>query len=78
MGGFFLVYLSTPLAVCEQRDRLDLYQGARSQLVEQLTGVTHTYETPPRPDLALDTSDISIEASIISVMELLRREALVR
>jgi sulfate adenylyltransferase len=78
VGGFFLVYLSTPLAVCEQRDRFDLYQGARLRLVEQLTGITHTYETPPRPDLALDTSHISIEASIVLVMELLRREALVR
>jgi sulfate adenylyltransferase len=76
-GRFLLIYLSTPLEVCAQRDRADLYQGARSGDVEHMTGVTHAYEAPPTPDLSLDNSDISIKASIISVMQILRRERLV-
>ena len=78
VGRFLLVYLSTPVEVCERRDRADLYQGARSGVVERMTGVTHAYEAPLRPDLSLDTGNLSVELSIILVMQLLRREGLVR
>jgi sulfate adenylyltransferase len=76
-GRFLLVYLSTPLQVCERRDRAELYRGARSGVVERLTGVTHSYQAPLRPDLVLDTSALSLAASVLAVMDLLRREGLV-
>lgn len=76
-GRFILVHLSTPLAVCEQRDRQDLYRDARLGVVERLTGMTHPYEKPHRPDLTLDTSNTTISASILLVMMYLHREGLV-
>jgi sulfate adenylyltransferase len=76
-GRFFLVYLSTPLAVCEQRDRQDLYRDARLGVVERLTGVTHPYEIPQRPDLTLDTSSATIDDSVLLTMLYLQREGLV-
>jgi sulfate adenylyltransferase len=76
-GRFILVHLSTPLAVCEQRDRQDLYRDARLGVVERLTGVTHPYEKPQRPDLAHDTSDTAIDESVRLIMLYLHREGLV-
>jgi sulfate adenylyltransferase len=76
-GRFILVYLSTPLAVCEQRDRQALYRDARLGRVSCLTGVTHVYEAPRDADITLDTSLTTIEASTDLVMLRLRREGLV-
>ncbi len=54
-GGFAEIYVSTPLEVCEQRDRKGLYAKARAGLIKQFTGIDDPYEAPTDPDLAIDT-----------------------
>jgi sulfate adenylyltransferase len=76
-GPFILIHLSTPLAVCEQRDRQTLYRDARLGRLSRLSGVTHIYETPGDPDLTIDTSHISMEQASCMVMRRLIREGLV-
>jgi sulfate adenylyltransferase len=58
-GGFFLVYLATPLQVCEQRDPKGLYKKARAGLISNFTGISDPYEPPTDADLILDTSKLS-------------------
>jgi sulfate adenylyltransferase len=58
-GGFVLVYVSTPLAVCEQRDRKGLYAKARAGVVAQFTGISDPYEVPADADLTFDTTELS-------------------
>ncbi len=58
-GGFILVYLSTPLEVCEQRDRKGLYAKARAGLVKEFTGISDVYEEPQDADTAIDTTDLT-------------------
>jgi len=60
-GTFIEVYVSTPLAACEARDVKGLYAKARAGEVEAFTGVSDPYEPPLTPDLAIDTSTMSIE-----------------
>lgn len=60
-GGFVLVHLSTPLGVCESRDRKGLYAKARAGLVPQFTGISDPYEVPQDAEIALDTSDLTPE-----------------
>jgi len=60
-GGFVLVHASTPLEVCEQRDRKGLYAKARAGMVKEFTGVSDPYEVPADADLAIDTTDTSPE-----------------
>jgi len=36
VGGFILVYVATPLEICEQRDREGLYAKARAGIVKSL------------------------------------------
>jgi len=55
-GGYIEVYVSTPLEVCEQRDRKGLYARARLGLVSGVTGISDPYIPPPRPELTIDTS----------------------
>ena len=58
-GGFIEVYVSTPLAVCEKRDRKGMYAKARAGLIKGFTGVDDPYEEPKEPELRIDTTDLS-------------------
>ncbi len=65
------VHVSTPLAVCEQRDPKQLYQRARRGEVAEFTGISSPYEAPSAPDLILDTSGISQDEAIKLLSRLL-------
>ncbi len=58
-GGYVEVYCSTPLEVCEQRDRKGLYAKARAGKVQGVTGVSDPYIPPANPELTIDTSAIT-------------------
>jgi len=73
-GGFILVHVSTPVEVCEQRDRKGLYAKARAGLVKEFTGVSDPYEVPQDADLAIDTSDITPEEGAQAVILHLERK----
>jgi len=73
-GGFILVHVSTPVEVCEQRDRKGLYAKARAGLVKEFTGVSDPYEVPTDADLAIDTSDITPEEGAQAVILHLERK----
>ena len=74
LGGFILVHLSTPLDVCESRDRKGLYAKARSGLLKEFTGVSDPYEVPERAEVRIDTSRLSAEAAADLVLLHLRAE----
>ncbi len=69
---FLEVYVKCPLKVCEDRDPKGLYKKARSGLIKGFTGIDDPYEEPKNPDLVLDTSIMSIEECMNSLLELLR------
>jgi sulfate adenylyltransferase len=58
-GGFILVYVSTPLDICEQRDRKGQYAKARAGIIKNYTGISDPYEIPEDADVVIDTTDIS-------------------
>ena len=58
-GGFVEVHVSTPLEVCEQRDRKGLYAKARAGKVKGVTGITDPYINPSNPELSIDTSNMT-------------------
>ena len=55
------VYVSTPLEVCEQRDRKGLYAKARAGLIKGFTGIDDPYEEPQDPEVVVDTRGLSPE-----------------
>jgi sulfate adenylyltransferase len=76
-GGFVLVYLSTPIEVCEARDRKGLYAKARAGLIPEFTGVSDPYEAPASAELTIDTSAMTAEAAAALILEHLTREGFV-
>ena len=59
VGGYVLVYLSTPLETCEARDRKGLYAKARAGIIKGFTGISDPYEEPDDADVVIDTTDVS-------------------
>ena len=58
------IHVSTPLAVCEQRDPKGLYARARSAQLAQMTGVHAPYEPPEQPALRIDTSVTALPLAV--------------
>jgi sulfate adenylyltransferase len=73
-GGFVLVHVATPVAVCETRDRKGLYAKARAGLIAEFTGVSDPYEVPEDADLAFDTSDLAPEECVQTIILHLEKE----
>lgn len=71
VGDFLLVHVSTPVEVCEARDRKGLYAKARAGLITGFTGVSDPYEEPRDADLVLDTSTMTRQQAIDAVLKLL-------
>ncbi len=73
VGGFVLVHVSTPLAICETRDRKGLYAKARAGLVQQFTGINDPYEPPADAEVVIDTTDLTPEQAAQEVVLHLER-----
>jgi len=72
-GGtpFLLVYVSTPLEVCEARDRKGLYARARAGEVKDFTGISSPFEVPHDADLVIDASINSVSDAVADILNLL-------
>jgi len=77
-GGFFEIHVATPIEVCESRDRKGLYAKARAGLVKEFTGVSDPYEAPENPELAIDTSDVSVDEAVQRILLKLERDGYLR
>lgn len=78
-GEFIEVFMDTPLATCEERDPKGLYQKARSGQIKHFTGIDSPYEIPSHPELRLDTSTMSVEECVDTLIAyLLEREMIIR
>ena len=63
-GAFLLVWVSTPLEVCESRDRKGLYARARSGEVADFTGISSPYEEPDDADVVIDTTTVDVPEAV--------------
>jgi sulfate adenylyltransferase len=67
-AGFVLVHVSTPLEVCERRDRKGLYARARAGQLRGMTGVDDPYEEPADAELTVDTTTMTVPDAIERVL----------
>jgi len=68
---FILVWVSTPLEICEARDRKGLYALARAGTLTDFTGIDSPYEIPDDADVVIDTSLRDIAACVDEIMAVL-------
>ncbi|MGD8863913.1 MAG: bifunctional sulfate adenylyltransferase/adenylylsulfate kinase [Myxococcales bacterium] len=76
-GGFVLVHVCTPLAVCERRDRKGMYRKARAGIIKQFTGISDPYEEPADAEVSIDTADISPAEAAQQVLLYLEKEGFI-
>jgi sulfate adenylyltransferase len=77
-GGFVEVYVSTPLEVCESRDRKGLYAKARAGIIKGFTGIDDPYEAPERAEIVIDTQDLSPDLAAHRILITLEKLGYIR
>lgn len=70
IDNFKEVYISTPIEECEKRDIKGLYAKARRGDIKNFTGITSPYEPPKNPALTIDTTQMSVEEAVGSVLRI--------
>jgi len=65
---FIEAYLCTDLATCEQRDPKGLYRQARQGSIRDFTGISAPYEAPQHPDITIDTTLGTVNASVSDIL----------
>lgn len=70
--NFIEVHVATPLEECERRDAKGLYARARRGEIANFTGISDPYEPPVRPELRLDTTQISVDQAGRMVLDTLK------
>lgn len=66
--NFVEIFVNTPLKVCEERDVKGLYKKARRGEIKDFTGVNAPYENPEKPDLIIDTSNETLNESVLKII----------
>ncbi len=65
--------VNVPLAVGEERDPKGLYKKARAGEIPNFTGISDPYEAPEKPELVLNSHEMSLEDEVIAVIDLLKQ-----
>jgi sulfate adenylyltransferase len=68
LGGFIEIHVSTPLEICEDRDRKGLYAKARAGIIKEFTGISDPYEVPENAEMVIDTASISPDLAAHRIM----------
>jgi sulfate adenylyltransferase len=76
VGAYIEVHVSTPIEVCEARDRKGFYAMARAGKIKGFTGIDSPYETPENPQLRIDTSQHDMSEAVDLVIDELIRTGL--
>jgi sulfate adenylyltransferase len=51
-----MVFVDTPIEICEQRDTKGMYARARRGEIKGFTGIDDPYEPPVNPEITLQTT----------------------
>ena len=70
-ANFIMVFVDTPLEICEQRDIKGMYGKARRGEIQGFTGIDDPYEVPLDPDLTVETINCSPEDNAAQVLNYL-------
>jgi adenylylsulfate kinase len=74
---FLEIYVKCTLEVCESRDAKGLYRRARAGEIKEFTGISSPYEEPLDPELVIDTTTMSIDECVATVLALMASRELI-
>lgn len=70
---FIEVYVDCPLSEAEKRDPKGLYKKARAGEIKNFTGIDDPYEAPTKPEIHLQTAEMSVTDEVDAIIDYLRR-----
>jgi adenylylsulfate kinase len=76
-GDFIEVHVDASVEVCESRDVKGLYKKARAGEIKEFTGISAPYEAPEKPELHIDTTGQSVEASSKQIVAYLESKGVI-
>ena len=71
---FIEIYINASLAECEKRDVKGLYKKARKGEIKNMTGIDAPYEAPINPDIEIKTEVLSIEKSVLKIIDVINKK----
>lgn len=74
---FIEVFVDVPIEIAEQRDPKGLYKKARAGEIKEFTGISAPYEEPEAPEIRIRTDQLSVEESVVVILEWLHARGLV-
>lgn len=71
---FIEIHVDAPVEVCAERDPKGLYKKAMAGEIKGFTGVSPDapYEAPEKPELVLNTAEISVDQSVEKILNYLK------
>jgi len=69
IGNFVEVYCYAPMETLIERDVKGLYKKALAGEIPNFTGVSDPYEEPENPEVKIDSSQETIEASLAKIVQ---------
>ncbi|GAB3379149.1 adenylyl-sulfate kinase [Spongiibacter taiwanensis] len=74
---FIEVYVDVPLSVAEERDPKGLYKKARAGEIKNFTGIDDPYEAPTKPELVLNSHELSLEEEVDVLLKMLSERGII-
>jgi len=74
---FIEVFVDVPLDVAESRDPKGLYKKARAGEIKNFTGIDDPYEAPSAPEIVLPSHELSLEAEVELLVNVLREHNII-
>jgi sulfate adenylyltransferase len=78
LGGFIEIHVSTPIEVCEKRDRTGLYAKARAGIIKGFTGIDDPYDLPENAEMVIDTQALSPDLAAHRILITLEKLGYIR
>ncbi len=75
---FVEIYVKCSLNECEKRDVKGLYKKARNGEIKKFTGIDSPYEEPKNAELTVDTTTMTTEESVNSILKYLIENDIIR
>ena len=73
---FIEVHVDVPLEVAESRDPKGLYKKARAGEIPNFTGISDPYEAPLKPEVVLNSHEMSLEEEVDLLLKILEQRGL--
>ena len=67
-NDFVEIHCAASISACEARDPKGLYAKARAGSIKEFTGISSPYEEPLKPEIRVDTGNISLEDCVEIVL----------